>query len=782
MILRKYFLCLLCVCVLFQCIQAQQLLQGVVLDSQTKQPVANALVVIAELQYSTQTNEQGEFQISAPLTVYSVYIHHERYVGCTTQKDFSDTVEHVFFLNESDFSLEKIIVTAPKYNDNVQSLHFDAVEITPELMRKMPTFMGETDVLRSLSIMSGVQQTEGAQGITVQGGSAEQNLVVFDGAPLFNASHVLGFFSIFPSDIVASAQLYKSAIPAQYGGRLTSVLEVNSRSALDDSLSAQISLGILAASANISVPISKKSAISFAGRTSYLDLIVMPLVQSLLFQNYDKTLFKFNDMAIRYDYAINNQNTFSISAYKGNDVFEMGKSNIGFINNSNWGNFATSATWQQRKNNRSQIVQLSYSHYQFYYEMLQSLFDLSIETGVQQASALWKQNYTFATSRFSYGLQASWHQFNTGTIQVNIDSVQTKRIPPRMNNVQAALFGEYRKTWLGKLQMQIALRLIPYAHLGPYTSYNYNQMGEKVDSVVFRNREIAYSRLLLEPRMQLSYLINSSTSLKMALMRTTQNLHLLSMFSAALPADIWIPATSEAPVERATIAHLGVFKNLMNNSFESSVAVFAKQMDNQVEFAEDFMTITQNAENVQYHVGKGIAAGVEVALRKVEGRFTGGINYSFSRTLRKFLEINTNYFYPASHDKPHDISLYAQYTATKRLSFSAVWVFSSGRVYSEPVSRYFVDKNIVNEYGVVNNKRMPAYHRLDVSMDYEWLQRKHFDISLHVSIYNAYNRKNPYFLYYETKADLERFSIQMNKEIVQTFPILPSCTLRMNIY
>jgi len=770
------------VCCMVQLSRAQEFISGKVLDARTHEAIENATVILAELQLSTQTNAQGEFRFSIPAGTYALYIYHTGFKDYSAQKNFAANAEQTFFLERDETILESVVVAAPKKNDNVSSLQFGTTEITPELMRKLPTLMGETDVLRSLSIMGGVQQTDGLQGIAVQGGSAEQNLVIFDGAPLFNPSHVLGFFSVFPSEIVSTAQLYKSGIPAQYGSRLSSVLEVNSRSALDDSLSAQLSLGVLASSAHVSVPLTQKSAISFAGRYSYLNFIVMPLVQKLLFKNFDKTLFHFNDMAIRYDYAVNPQNTVTISAYRGNDVFEMSRSESYFINNSKWGNAAASATWKQKKNNRLQTVQFTYSQYNFHYEALQELFDLSIETGVRQTSALWQQRYSFSQSRFTYGAQAAWHGFNTGTIQVTIDSMLTKREPPLMNNVQAALFAEYLHTWSSGLQMQIALRLIPYAHLGPYTSYRYGSNNEILDSIVYSNREIVYSRLLLEPRVQLRYLLNSSTSLKLALMHTTQNLHLLSMFSAALPADIWVPATAAAPVETANIAHFGVFKNFMNNHFESSVAVFAKQMNNQIEFAEDFMAITQNAENVRYNVGKGFASGIEFSLKKNEGRLTGGVNYSFSRTLRKFTEINNNFWYPAAHDKPHDVSLYAMYELTKKLSLSAVWVFSSGRVYSEPVSRYFVEKNIVNEYGAVNNKRMPAYHRLDVSMEYEWLQRKHFDLSLHVSVYNAYNRKNPYFLYYTTDADLKRFSIQMNKEIVQTFPILPSCTLRMNIY
>jgi len=765
---------------------AQQLhtVKGVVLNQNTNFPLVGAQVYILDSSQGVITNNKGEFLFSLPKGTFNVEFS---YLGFETMfNTFSiskDTIVNIQLVPTS-INLQTVKVTTTRADANVSSIEVNKTELTQEGIKSIPAIMGEPDVVRALASKGGVRQMEGVQGMSVRGGSQDQNLILFDKAVVYNPSHLLGFFSVFPSEVIGNASLYKSSIPAKYGGRLSSVLDIESANPRKDSIQASLSLGVLSSRAMFSTPLDSKSAIRVSYRKTYLNLFVMPIINEVL-QNSEQlsTEFGFSDATIRYNYKANQNNTLNVSAYFGSDKFTM-KNNVSLLNNNvQWGNSLISAWWTHKHNDKSiQSFGFSQSKYEFDFSAIQNYYEIDILTSIVNRKWFFNNKLLHSNYKINYGFECNNTDYNSGTINAIIDGEPIDNINPLLSqSVDFSLYGEFEYKINDRFVTKFIGRIVPTAQIGPNTFYEYNDENIIIDSTVYKWYNILYSTIGWEPRVQANYTINKENSIKAAISRTNQYLHKVSMLSAALPADIWLPITKETPAPYGMTYSVGYFSNFKENMYQTSFSLFYKSMNNLIEFKDGFITLYSDSFNNKLAKGKGFASGAEVVIRKEKGKLQGSLAYSFSRTLRKFDEINDNILYPASYDKPHDFSLQLQYPITEKLKASALFVWSSGKVYSEPVSRYFINKNLINEYGPINNSRMPNYNRLDVGLEYLLYKKNAFDMSIQLSAYNVYNRNNSYYIFYETIANLDKFSIDMNKTYVGLFPILPSVSIIMNL-
>lgn len=752
-------------------------------NKQTATVLSGATVYAVKTNQNYISNDKGIAECTVACDSDSLYISYLGYRDTTILIGEPIRTYISIALTPSEFAIEKVTITKQPIDENLTNT-IGEIQLQRSELRNLPSFMGEPDVLRTISTRGGVMQIEGMQGIFVRGGSQDQNLILYDGATVFNPSHLLGFFSVFNSDIVQSASLFSSGAPAMYGGRLSSVLSIQSLQAKPDSIEASVNFGVLSSRSMINVPITKHSAVRVSFRKTYLNLFVMPLVeQSLQLNDEVHTEFGFYDATFRYDYKPNSQNSFSISTYVGKDNFRLVNSKISLQNHALWGNAIIAGQWKHlSSNNWVHTITASFSNYSFNFLAQQSLYSLEISTGVSKYAIQYiaKKRYEFHT--LQYGIATDFQIYNSGTFDVKIDDTPFNTYPALVSqSTEQSIFIEDQWNITQAITSNISLRAVPYFLLGPSEYIVYNEAGESKDTIVYKKNEIMYSKFGIEPRIEIKYQLSSESSLKASCMRTTQNMHMVSMLSAALPADIWLPASYYTPRMYGWISSIGYYRDFNNSMYQTSASIYYKTMHNMTEFKDGFITLYANSYNQKITTGKGYAFGSEFSIKKTSGDLQGGVTYNLSRSLRKFTELNQGYLYPASYDKPHDVAIHMQYRINKSLTLSGLWVYSSGKVYSEPVSKYFIGKNVVSEYGALNSSRMPAYHRLDLSAEYILKKTKLYELTTQVSVYNAYNRNNIYYIYYETQGNIDEFSIQFVKNYVGLFPILPSLSIQLNL-
>ncbi len=750
--------------ILFLLITVQTLGQksftATVYDAETRSPLAGVQVLFYKNNNVQITDEKGKVSYDLRKLPDSVEFSFIGYKDTTVVVNKpSDKV--VIRLRPIAYKTQEVIVTGRKNDENV-TLARDEVYLTKAELMTLPALMGEQDVIRSFSTNAGVQQFEGMQGIYVRGGSQDQNLIVFDEAIVYNPSHLLGFFSVFNPDIIENAKLYKSGVPAKYGGRLSSVLQISSRKPSTERFECDGSLGLISSRLACNVPMGKKFAAQLSVRKSYLNSLILPLVYSIISPDENAPRLGFYDANAKILFDGNPRNSFTLSGYTGKDHFFMKKSKPPLTENSvGWGNTALTANWlHTSKNNFITSTSFSYSHYFFSFEMLQSYFSMATKTGISNFDVRSVTNKSVGKNLFSFGAENLVQQFNLGDINLKLDTEnRTINNPESCISNEFSLFAEDNIDISDRCNIVVGLRTSLYS----------------------KNDTLMYMNVSVSPRIQARYMFSSDASVKASISRETQNLHLVSMVSSALPADIWFPASKNLKPEKGILCSVGFFKNFSSNTYETSVSLFYKHLNNLVEFKDCFTDIYTHNFYDRITTGKGFACGTELSVAKKQGQFQWSASYSFSRTLRKFAELNDNYWYPATFDRPHDATVTLSYTTnSKKWKFAAFWVYTSGKAYSELSEMYLIAGNLVSHYGAMNNSRMPAYHRLDLSADYQWFIKDKIDAHLQFSIYNAYNRNNPYFISYDAQQSSEKL-YSVEKNVTGLFPILPAISVTFHL-
>ena len=676
---------------------------------------------------------------------------------------------------------EEVTVSAKKRDANVKNAQMGKFTLPIEQIKVIPAFLGEVDLLKTIQLLPGVRNAgEGSAGIYVRGGGPDQNLILLDDAPVYNTGHLFGFFSIFNSDAIKNVTLIKGGMPAQYGGRLSSVLDISMKEGNNQKLQVDGGIGLIASRFSIQGPLKKnKASFIVSGRRTYIDAIVKPFI-SKSSQFYGSGYY-FYDLNAKVNYIFSDKNRIYASGYFGRDVFDFVNGRQSLKVNIPWGNATGTLRWNHVFNKKLfGNTTAVYNDYNFNFKASQNDFVIKLASGIRDASI--KQDldlYPFTGHKIKFGGIYTYHRFTPSVVSGQQDSVVFKP-----NNAQIKFAHEaavyFQDDWEinEKLKVNAGLRYSWFQQVGPYKLYTTDDNGNRTDSTVFKSGAPVKTYGGFEPRLTLRYALNDETSVKASVTRNLQYIHLVSNAGTTLPTDIWVPSTYKVKPQISWLYAAGLFKNFRDNMYETSVELYYKKMQNQIEYKEGYTPTTlEDTENF-FTFGDGWSYGSEFFINKTKGRLTGWVGYTLSWTWRKFPGLNDGDKYPAKYDRRNDMSVVAIYTFNKKWRVSATFVYGSGNAATLPQRFYIIGGVLTQEYSRINEYRLPSYHRLDLSaiLTPKKSERHKWKSEWVFSIYNAYSRLNPYFIYFDQSGNPYNGSLKIQAKQVSLFPIIPAVT------
>lgn len=687
----------------------------------------------------TATNSYGFYSLTLPAGSYTLVI---QYVGYNTQEENIDLqANRVLDVNLKSLSkdLEEVVVKTERMDKNVSQTQMSVFKLDPKQIETIPVLFGEKDIIKTLQLTPGVKAAgEGNAGFYVRGGAADQNLILLDEAPVYNASHLLGFFSVFNSDALKDVTLYKGGIPAEYGGRGSSVMDVKMRDGNSKKYSASGGIGLIASRLTLEGPLVKdKGSFIISGRRTYADLFLRAFGD----EQQKKSKLYFYDLNVKANYQLGEKDRIFLSGYFGRDV--LGYSDIfGF----DWGNATGTIRWNHILGSKIfSNTSLIFSNYNYRIKIGVDDEDITIKSAIQDWNL--KQDFTYSmnpNNNIKFGLNIIHHTFKPGQITVGENSNFNNA---ELNGRKALEGGIYIQNDMKvgeKLGFQYGLRYSLFDFMGGATVYTFDKDGNKTSTKTYDNWQSITTYGGLEPRISAKYELTPTSSVKAAYNRMYQYLHLLSNATTSSPTDLWVPTSNNVKPQIVDQVSIGYFRNFKNNMFELSLEAYYKTLQNQIDYRNGADLVFNDEVEGQLVYGKGKAYGLEFLLRKQTGRLTGWISYTLSRSLRQFDEINNGNEYPARQDRIHDIAIVAMYELSKKLKVSANWVYYTGSAVTFPSGKYEVNGLQVPYYTERNGYRMPDYHRLDIGLT--WITRKteKTERSWNFSLYNAYGRQNAY--------------------------------------
>lgn len=759
-------------------------ISGYIRDKKTGEDLPGANVYVEEIKKGTSTNIYGFFSITLPKGNYNLKISYIGYGDIAKKITLDKDIKLNFTLEEAVIQASEIIVTGENKNKNVESVQMSTYRLPVETIKEIPSFMGEVDVLKSIQLLPGVQSSgEGNSGFYVRGGGPDQNLILLDNAVVYNAGHLFGFFSIFNADAIKDVNLIKGGAPANYGGRLSSVLDISMKEGNNQSYHVDGGIGIISSRLTVQGPIKKDtSSFLISGRRTYIDILTKPFINGKM----KGTGYYFYDLNAKINYRFSENNRLFLSGYFGRDVFSFKNSDDGFGAKFPWGNTTLTARWNHVFSQKLfQNLTATFSNYNFTFEANQSDFEFKMYSGVKDYAL--SLDYTYLPNvlhAIKFGCQYTFHDFKPSGASARIGNTNFdtgKIIHYYAHDV--AIYAHDEIDLSEKIKVSLGIRPTLFQHIGPFTRYVLNDQRQAKDTIEYKSFEPIATYKNIEPRISLRYAINKSTSVKVSYSQNYQYIQLASMSSATLPTDLWIPSTDKIKPQFSVQYAAGFFKNLKNDHYETSVELYYKTMKNLIDYKEGLTSDDNMANNPDnnFTFGTGKSYGAEFFVKRRFGKLNGWMGYTIAKTTRLFPEINNGKEYPAKYDRRHDLSVVLTYNLNKKWNFGAVFVYATGDATTMPISRYFIEGRIVNEYGERNSYRLAPYHRADVSVTYNFPDKgKKWKSSLNFSIYNVYNRMNPYFIYIDTKTDLQNYSITTTAKQVSLFSILPSITYNFN--
>ena len=766
--------------------QGSVTISGYVRDRASGEALIGATVQVAGTSVGVATNAYGFYALSLTPGRYSLSIMYVGYKPLSITKDVAANETLQVELEENSEELDEIVISAEGGNSNVVSTQMSIAKIDPKLVKQIPAVLGEPDLIRALQLLPGVTAVaDGAAGFNVRGGSADQNLILLDEATVYNSSHLLGLFSVANPDAIKSVTLYKGGIPARYGGRLSSVMDIRQREGNSKEFSGEAGIGLISARLLAEGPIVKdKSSFMVAGRRSYGDLF-LPLIDN-------KSTAYFYDLNAKVNYNINDRNQLFLSGYIGRDQFSLGS-----IFNSTWGNTAATLRWnhlfsQKLFANFSAI----YSNYDYSLDQLTTGAQYNWISRIISRDAKADFSYNLGTkTNLAFGGEWKNYEFRPG----DITPIKGSTVKPRtLDNKYAIETGAYFSIEhvMGPVTINAGIRHSSFARKGPQTLPVYEnnqpvvynvQIGRYENGVVVGSTSRTSSQRIntysnWEPRLALTAITSSSSSIKASYNRMYQYLHLISNTTAPQPTDLWVPSGNFIEPQMVDQYAIGFFKNLNGNKYEASIEGFYKDMNNLVDYVDGADLITNNTIETELLRGIGRGYGLEFLIRKKNGPLTGWVSYTLSKAERRVKGItesdpgiNGGQWYNANFDKPHNLSVVGSYQINKRWSLSSNFVITSGIPGTFPVGRYEYAGLVVPQFGFRNQERLPTYHRLDVSATVKG-KKKRWKNGGHewvFGVYNLYNRANATSIYFTEDAE-NPGNVKAFKSYL--FGILPSVT------
>lgn len=747
--------------------QTAYTISGIISDKETGETLIGATVKLeGKKQIGTVSNPYGFYSISIPAGEYEMTISYIGYSSVTQKLRIEKDMKVNFQLIAST-QLQEVVVNAERRNENISSPQMGIEKLNVKDIKNIPVLFGERDILKTIQLLPGISFAgEGNSGFYVRGGSSDHNLILLDEAPVYNASHLLGFFSTFNSDAVKDVTVYKGGMPAQYGGRLASVLDIRMNDGNKNDYTAEGGIGLISSKLKLEGPIAKgKSSFMLSGRRTYADMFLALSPDSTLRGNK----LYFYDFNAKTNFIIDNRNTIFVSGYFGRDRLYV-KNAFGF----DWGNATATVRWNHIYSNKLfGNTSLIYSNYDYRIESLLEDNDFKVSSIIRDFNLKQDFQYSLNNHNLKFGLNVIKHRIEPGKITSSQSSSINESTIESRNGLESAIYLSDEWKTSDKITLAYGLRLSHFAMLGKGTFNTYDADGDIIESKYYGTNEIVKSYLNLEPRLSASFQLDEDRSVKGSYTRNTQNLHLMSNSTTTSPTDIYIMSSNNTKPEIADQVALGYFNNFANNNYEFSAELYHKWMQNQI----DYKTGTDLRGNANVEVellyGIGRAYGLELFLKKKYGKFNGWVGYTISRTERKFDGIDNGRWFNAKQDRTHDLSVVGIYNASEKWTLSSAFVYNTGNAISFPEGKYQVDGNTVFYYAERNGYRTPSYHRLDVSATLEGKQRKNYQSSWSFGIYNLYNRKNAYSIDFRENKDNPTTT-----EIVKTslFGIIPSVT------
>jgi len=759
---------------------AKYTLSGYLKDSLSSETIIGAAISVNGLGKGVNSNQYGFYSITLPSGEYDISITH---VGYNTQKRIVKLDRNLnldFLLVPKSTTYEEVVVTSRRRDANVKNAQMGKFDLSMNQVKALPVLLGEVDILKTLQLLPGVRNAgEGNTGLYVRGGGPDQNLIMLDDAIVYNTGHLFGFFSIFNSDAIKNTSLIKGGMPAQYGGRLSSVLDVAMKEGNMNKAQVEGGIGLIASRFSVQGPIIKdKASFIVSARRTYIDALVKPFV-SKSSQFYGSGYY-FYDLNTKVNYRFSNKDRLYLSGYFGRDVFDFQNSRRSFEAEIPWGNATATLRWNHVFNRKLFAnTTVVYNKYNFAFNASQEDFSLSLKSGIRDWNAKLDFDYYPAPQhKVRFGGLFIYHKFTPNVVSGQQDTTIFKP------NNEATKYANETAIYLQddwelseKVKVHLGVRWSGFAQIGPYAKYTRDADGNKLDSTVYDNGDLVKAYGGPEPRFTIRYAFNDETSIKAAVTRNLQYIHLVSNAGTTLPTDLWVPSTFRVQPQKSWLYALGLFKNFKENMYETSVELYYKKMDHQIEYAEGYTPSLKDPEE-DFVYGKGWSYGAEFFINKSRGKLTGWIGYTLSWTYRKFPDLNDYNTYPAKYDRRHDLSVVGTYELGPRWKLSSVFVYGSGNATSLPERFYIMGGVLSQEYSKINEYRLPSYHRLDVAAIYT--PRKNAKRKLQTnwvfSIYNLYSRLNPYFIYFDQTGSPYDGSLQIEAKQVSLFPIIPAVT------
>ena len=756
---RKLLLSIVCLFGLTFSVFAQQKGQvtGVVKDAETNETLIGVSIYEERLQLGTTTDEKGHYTLDLPLGDHTLRVS---YVGYTTINKKVNVTTKPQTLNmklhpESE-RLSEVEITSERKDRNVTAMAMSVQTLDMITIKKIPALMGEVDVIKSITLLPGVvSASEGSSGFSVRGGSTDNNLILLDGAPIYNASHFLGFFSVFNNDVVKDATLYKGDIPANFGGRLSSVLDVTVKDEMPKRFGIQGGIGLVTSHLMLETPLfDHKTSVLLAGRRTYAGLVLPFLGEDL-----KKSKINFYDVNAKITQSLGKNDRLSLSFYNGHDQFSM-QQMIGM----GYGNTSATLRWSHIFSDRlTSNLSLIGSRYRYDVDLNYSPYDFTVKAGTDAVSL----NYDFFmhwNDRHvtKFGLITGFQSYLQGEIDdrggalsqyLQVD--QTKKVARK--GLEHAVYVTHDYTPTPRLTFRAGMRLSCFQNIGAEDFYVVSPITYSIiDTVHYGKGKVFNTEINPEPRVAAMYQLDEHSSVKTSYSRTVQYAQVASSATGGLPFDVWFPVSPNVKPQKCDQVALGYFRNFNNDAIETSVEIYYKNMKNVIDFKDNAITYGYLLLDGELRTGKGRSYGVELLVRKNVGKFTGWISYTYSRSFRTIKGISHSEEYSSPYDRPHNFVIVANYDISPRISVAANWIYNTGQPVTFPCGQYTINGLSYAVYnGYRNESRYPDYHRLDLSFTCKLgkLENRRWQHEINVSVYNAYARHNTWAITFDQNKD-----------------------------
>lgn len=752
--------------------QEKVTVSGYIKDASNGETLIGAAVFVKELSTGTTSNEYGFYSISIPPGNYELEFSYIGFDNQTQSIELFSNVKLDVEMGEMAKDLVEVIVKSEAKDRNVSDIEMSVNRLDVATIKKMPTLLGEVEVLRSIQLLPGVSTVgEGASGFNVRGGSVDQNLVLLDEAPVYNSSHLFGFFSVFNPDAVKDVKLYKGGIPSRYGGRLSSILDVRMKEGNNKRFTANGGIGLIFSRLSLEAPIIKdKASFIFAARRSYIDVLAKPFLKGA----FEDSKLNFYDLTLKTNYNINERNKVFLSGYFGRDVFGFGDQ-AGF----NWGNATGTLRWNHLFSDKLfSNVTVYYSDYDYELDFGNES-DNKFDWNAQIINYSVKPEFSYFISpenAVRFGGQGIIYEFEPGNAIGVSEGESSDFSLSKKYAIESAVYAEH-EIKLDRFEINYGLRYSHFNYTGEGNAYEFGEAEEPglrrpvTDSKSYDQWESIATYGNLEPRLSLKYQLSDANSIKASYNRTAQYIHLISNTTASTPLDVWTPSTNNIKPQTAHQVALGYFQNLQNDNYELTTEVYYKKMSHLVDYIEGADLLLNEFLEGDLLEGDGRAYGLELMVKKNNGRFNGWASYTLGRTERQVEGVNGGEWYPSRFDQTHNLSVTGFYETKSRWSFSANFVIISGTPTTFPTSRFEQQGYIIphNANETRNNVRIPIYHRLDVSatLDGKTKPDKRWKGQWVFSVYNVYNRRNPFSIYFQQDANRVAVGQPVSTEAVQ---------------